>query len=218
MDIYTDYANWKFENHEFIHNLVERKSVTISRFTSVIVVVDYLYDKYTKKNKLSEAHFNATTGYENINIISIKEKDLKIDELAKSNDDVDGLKNKIIELQSLNEKQQLDLRQSQIDNAVKIALINSKAKNLTAVKSLLNLENAELEGDVVKGLEKQIEELKKSDAYLFNEESKTVLKGITPAEAQPNSTNSKPLEKMSYEELCAFMEANPNVDINVNNK
>ena len=51
MDIYTDYANWKFENHEFIHNLVERKSVTISRFTSVIVVVDYLYDKYTKKNK-----------------------------------------------------------------------------------------------------------------------------------------------------------------------
>jgi len=54
MDIYTDYANWKFENHEFIHNLVERKSVTISRFTSVIVVVDYLYDKYTKKNKLSE--------------------------------------------------------------------------------------------------------------------------------------------------------------------
>ena len=54
MDIYTDYANWKFENHEFIHNLVERKSVTTSRFTSVIVVVDYLYDKYTKKNKLSE--------------------------------------------------------------------------------------------------------------------------------------------------------------------
>lgn len=148
----------------------------------------------------------------------IKEKDLKIDELAKSNDDVDGLKNKIIELQSLNEKQQLDLKQSQIDSAVKIALINSKAKNLTAVKSLLNLENAELDGDVVKGLEKQIEELKKSDAYLFNEETKTVLKGITPAEAQPNSTNSKPIEKMSYEEICAYMEANPNIDINFNNK
>lgn len=54
MDIYTDYANWKFENHEFIHSLVERKSVAISRFTSVIVVVDYLYEKYLKKNKLTE--------------------------------------------------------------------------------------------------------------------------------------------------------------------
>lgn len=49
MNIYLDYANWKFENHELISNLVKNKSKTISRFTSVIAVVDYLYDKVVNK-------------------------------------------------------------------------------------------------------------------------------------------------------------------------
>lgn len=54
MDIYTDYGNWKFENHEFINELVKNKSKTISRFTPVIAVVDYLYDKVVDKKSLSE--------------------------------------------------------------------------------------------------------------------------------------------------------------------
>lgn len=54
MDIYTDYGNWKFENHEFINELVKNKSKTISRFTPVIAVVDYLYDKVVDKKTLSQ--------------------------------------------------------------------------------------------------------------------------------------------------------------------
>lgn len=53
MDIYTDYGNWKFENHEFISALVKNKSKAISRFTPVIAVVDYLYDQVTNKKKLN---------------------------------------------------------------------------------------------------------------------------------------------------------------------
>lgn len=53
MDIYTDYANWKFENSDFIFKLVKSKSKTIARFTSVIAVVDYLYEKKMKEQKLS---------------------------------------------------------------------------------------------------------------------------------------------------------------------
>lgn len=53
MDIYFDYANWKFENHEFISKLVKNKSKTISRFSSVIAVVDYLYDQYVEKKSLT---------------------------------------------------------------------------------------------------------------------------------------------------------------------
>lgn len=45
MDIYTDYANWKFENYDFISALVKGKSKSIARFTQVIAVVDYLYEK-----------------------------------------------------------------------------------------------------------------------------------------------------------------------------
>ncbi|MDE5867372.1 MAG: hypothetical protein K2H02_00335 [Anaeroplasmataceae bacterium] len=54
MDIYTDYANWKFENSSLIEELVRNKSKTISRFTSVIAVVDYLYEQYLKKEYLNE--------------------------------------------------------------------------------------------------------------------------------------------------------------------
>lgn len=54
MDIYTDYVNWKFENHDLIHQLVSNKSKTITRFTSVIAVVDYLYDQFIKRGNLTE--------------------------------------------------------------------------------------------------------------------------------------------------------------------
>lgn len=54
MDIYTDYVNWKFENHDLIHQLVSNRSKTISRFTAVIAVVDYLYEQFLKKEKLTE--------------------------------------------------------------------------------------------------------------------------------------------------------------------
>lgn len=75
MDIYTDYANWKFENHDFIYKLVTTKSKTISRFTSVIAVVDYLYEKYTEKKSLTEEEdvfFSVGFDYIHDNFYTIK--------------------------------------------------------------------------------------------------------------------------------------------------
>lgn len=67
MDIYTDYANWKFENYDFINKLVLEKSETISRFTSVIAVVDYLYDEYVKTKQLSnDEELIFSTGFDYI--------------------------------------------------------------------------------------------------------------------------------------------------------
>ncbi len=54
MNIFSDYANWKFENHDFIYELVKRESKTISRITCVLAVVDYLYEKSLKSETLSE--------------------------------------------------------------------------------------------------------------------------------------------------------------------
>ena len=75
MDIYTDYANWKFENHDFIYQLVRSKSKTISRFSSVIIVVDYLYEKYVKDNSLTpdeDVMFNVGFDYMHDNFFTIK--------------------------------------------------------------------------------------------------------------------------------------------------
>ena len=54
MDIYTDYANWKLEKYDLISTLVKNKSKAIARFTSVIAVVDYLYDKFVNEKSLDE--------------------------------------------------------------------------------------------------------------------------------------------------------------------
>ena len=53
MNIYEDYLAWKKENFNLISTLVKQRSDTIKRFSPVIAVVDYLYEKQLKK-KLSE--------------------------------------------------------------------------------------------------------------------------------------------------------------------
>ncbi|MGM9969955.1 MAG: hypothetical protein ACI35S_06130 [Anaeroplasma sp.] len=53
MDIFEDYEAWKAENLNLITTLVKKQSNTISRFTAVIAVVDYLYYE-NKKRKLSD--------------------------------------------------------------------------------------------------------------------------------------------------------------------
>lgn len=75
MDIYTDYVNWKFENHDLIHQLVSNRSKTISRFTAVIAVVDYLYEQFLKKEKLTddeELFFSMGFDYIHDNFYTIK--------------------------------------------------------------------------------------------------------------------------------------------------
>lgn len=57
MDVYTDYANWKFENYELINALVSLKSKIISRFSHTILVVEYLYDKRCKDDKELDPDF-----------------------------------------------------------------------------------------------------------------------------------------------------------------
>ncbi|MDE7162347.1 MAG: hypothetical protein K2N65_06305 [Anaeroplasmataceae bacterium] len=85
MDIYTDYANWKFENHDFIFQLVNSKSKTIARFTSVIAVVDFLYDQYLDKKNLTldeEVMFSVGFDFIHDNFYTIK---TLLDSLFKGN-------------------------------------------------------------------------------------------------------------------------------------
>ena len=45
LSIYDDYISWKEENFDVIKALITTKSKIISRFSHVIAVVDYLYEK-----------------------------------------------------------------------------------------------------------------------------------------------------------------------------
>lgn len=153
-------------------------------------------------NEVNEAMKNAKA--------LLAERDTQLAELKKSVGDNEELQNQIETLQADNKqakiKYEADVKALQISNAVERELLSSGTKNVKAVKALLNLEGAELDGETVKGLADQIAKLKESDGYLFNQPTNTSSpSGTKPAENA--GTGTKPVDQMNYSELAAYMAA-----------
>lgn len=150
----------------------------------------------------------------------VSERDGQIETLKKSAGDNTELQNQITALQEANKQKDKDhaneIKALKISNAVDVALTNAKAKNNTAVKALLAafLEKAELADDgTVKGLDDEIGKLTKGEdtAFLFDTSAKAKFKGAKAAEKSDphNQSTGDDLSKMSYDELCKYMEENP---------
>lgn len=144
----------------------------------------------------------------------VTERDKQLESLKKSAGDSESLKEQISKLQEENKQTSKDyeakIKQMSIDNAVTLALTNAKAKNAKAVKALLDLNNAELDGESVKGLDKQIEKLKESDAYLFDGETKPTVQGAKPGEG--NGQQTKAFKDMNYSERAAYLAAGGTIE------
>lgn len=154
----------------------------------------------------------------------IETRDAQIKDLKKV--DNEELQKKITELESTNkadkEKYEADLKKRDLDYALNNALKDAGAKNNVAVKALLQdfLNKAETEGEadkfVIKGLNEEIEKLKKSEDSSFMFESKqeptTVLNGAKPTEGT-DKPSGKSLKDMTYDERVAYFEANPNLEV-----
>ena len=129
---------------------------------------------------------------------TLKERDEQLETLKKSSGDNEELKKQIEQLQADNQAIKLNA-------AVEKTLIEAKARNLTAVKALLNLENAEIgEDGTVKGLSEQIKTIQKDNDYLFEAKETKVdntPKGTNPASGTNNQPQSKKLEEMTYEDF-----------------
>lgn len=139
----------------------------------------------------------------------VSERDKQLESLKKSKGDAETLKEQISKLQEENkaatESYEAKIKQMAIDNAVNLALSNAKVKNAKAVRALLDLTDAQMEGETVKGLDKQLETLKESDAYLF-EDGKPTVKGATPA-AGSGDPKPKAVKDMNYSERVAHLAA-----------
>lgn len=153
----------------------------------------------------------------------VKERDKQLEDLKKSAGDNAELQKQIEQLQTDNAtakaNYESEMNQLKVEYAVEKALTGAKAKNIKAVKALLDLDDAKLdkEGNV-KGLQEQIDKLVSGEdtKFLFNDvqQQQQTFKGFQPG---ATSTGVKPgtevdTSKMSYEELCAYMEANPNAE------
>ncbi len=116
----------------------------------------------------------------------LSERDKQLTELEKSTGDNADLKKKIEEIQALNvEKDKYyaaEISKLKLDNAVDMALMQAGAKNLKAVRGVLELEKMQMDkdGNVI-GLREALDKVKQSDSYLFAENNAPEISGISPA-------------------------------------
>lgn len=178
-------------------------------------VMEGLNGSFVTKARFNEVNTELTAAKN-----TIKERDTQLETLKKSTGDTKALQDQITQLQTDNANQkkahEAELKALKIGNAVDMALTGAKAKNNTAVKALLAafLEKAELADDgTVKGLDDEIGKLTKGEdtAFLFDTSGKAKFKGAKAAEKSDphNQPTGDDLSKMSYDELCKYMEENP---------
>ena len=152
----------------------------------------------------------------------VGDRDKQLETLKASAGDNADLKKKIEELQTENAtakaSHESELNQMKIDFAVEKALTGAKAKNITAVKALLDLKDAKFdkEGNV-KGLAEQIEKLTSDEGtkFLFEaQKQQQNFKGFQPgASAQQKPGAEVDTTKMNYDELCAYLAEYPDSNL-----
>ena len=148
---------------------------------------DILRDQYTEDidKKVSQQIGKDFVSRKDFNNLNDEKKQLKkdVDERDKQLEglkqvDAEGLKTKIEDLQKENKEAQeaheAQVKQLKLNSAVEKALLSAKAKNTKAVKALLDLEKAELDGETVKGIDEQIKKLQEGDdsKFLFDNAKK----------------------------------------------
>lgn len=105
----------------------------------------------------------------------VKERDTQLEELKKLVGNSDELKKQIETLQQENKNKEdsfnAEIKKIKVENAIDKALNEAKAKNIKAVKALLNTDDAELlEDGTIKGLSEQIKGLSENQetSFLFD--------------------------------------------------
>lgn len=76
------------------------------------------------------------------------------------------------DLAALQKKYDADTAQMKLDKALEVALLSSKARDVKAVRALLDHEKIKLDGDKLNGLDDQLESLKKTHDYMFAADDK----------------------------------------------
>lgn len=151
----------------------------------------------------------------------VSDRDKQLETLKASAGDNADLKKQIEDLQTENAtakaNHESELNRLKVDFEVEKALTCAKAKNIKAVKALLDIADAKLdkEGNV-KGLAEQIEKLTTDEGtkFLFDAPVQQNFRGFQPgASAQQKPGAEVDTSKMNYDELCAYLAENPDANL-----
>lgn len=149
---------------------------------------------------------------------SVSDRDKQLETLKAAAGDNEELKKQIETMKQQNADQEkahkAELAQLRLDNAMDAALTAAGAKNSKAVKALLDVSKVKLgEDGKLTGWDEQIKAVQKSDSYLFNVQQKNTFRGFQPGASGDNKPGTKvDMSKMSYEELTAYIENNPDAE------
>ena len=106
----------------------------------------------------------------------LSDRDKQLETLKNSTGDIETLKQTIETLQNENkaamDKYNAELAEIKLAGAVDTALLGADALNVKAVKALLDMSKIKMDGDVLLGINEQIESLKKA------EDSKMLFKAV----------------------------------------
>ena len=122
----------------------------------------------------------------------LKDRDVQLENLKNSSGDVETMKQTIENLQRDNkvakDNFEAELAKFKLESAIDTTLLGSNAINTRAVKALLDMDKIKLDGDVLIGINEQIEALKNA------EDSKMLFKVTEIKQKEPNFSGVKPGE------------------------
>jgi len=154
---------------DWLKELLKKAGVEEAKLDGVIADIG----KELPKHFIPKNKFNEVSEAKKKLEADLAARDTQLEELKKAAGTSEELKKQIEQLQAENKKAaeawQTKLAQMQLDFALERALAAAKAKNPKAVKALLDLEKVKLDGEQLLGLDEQLKELQKSDAYLFGD-------------------------------------------------
>nr|UWD67095.1 MAG: minor structural protein [Bacteriophage sp.] len=177
-------------------------------------VMDSLDGNYVTKTRFNEVNEENKTLKK-----SVSDRDKQLEDLKKSSGDNEELKKQIETLQQENANQKkahdAEMTQLRLDNAIDAALTAAGAKNIKAVRALIDTSKVKVgEDGKLTGFDDLLSAVQKSDSYLFTEkQQKQNFKGFQPGA----SGNVKPgtkvdMSKMTYEEFANYIDQNPDAE------
>lgn len=173
-------------------------------------VIDKILDENSADIGKAKADLEAVTSERDKLKNDLVDRDKQLEGLKNSTGDLEGMKKKIADLQAENKTKDqahaAELKQLKIESAVSAALSAAKAKNVKAVKALLDLDPEKveiLEDGTIKGLDKQIKSLQEGEDSKFMFGSGQTFVGVKPGEGsggQPTGVTKEQFNKMSYKD------------------
>ena len=150
--------------------------------------IDKKVSEQIGKDFVSRADFNTANEAKKSLEGQIAERDRQIKGFEKLSGDNEALKTQLTAAQEANKTAKTDyetnLKKVTLGSKIETALLSAKAKNVKAVRALLDESKISLDKENVLGLKEQLEQVQKDNPYLFGD--------ITPKNPAPPAAGDPP--------------------------